>query len=109
MKTGVGRDRLAKAVIREQLHRILNSALFSRSERMRRFLRYTVEQTLRGQPASLKEYSIALNAYDKPPAFDPRLDPIIRVEASRLRAKLSEYYEAEGHFDPVVIRYPKKL
>jgi tetratricopeptide (TPR) repeat protein len=108
MKTGVGTDRLAKAVIRKQLRRILNSTPFSRSERMRRFLRYTVEQTLHGQLASLKEYSIALNSYDKPATFDPRLDPIIRVEANRLRTKLREYYETEGRFDPVVISLPKK-
>jgi tetratricopeptide (TPR) repeat protein len=75
---------------------------------MRRFLQYTVEQMLNGRAALLKEYSIALNVYDKGPDFDPRLDPIIRVEASRLRSKLREYYETEGQGDTVLISLPKR-
>jgi tetratricopeptide (TPR) repeat protein len=95
-------------VVREQLQKILESTPFARAERMKRFLQYTVDQTLRGQASSLKEYSIALKVYDKTPDFDPRLDPIIRVEASRLRAKLREYYETEGQGDAVLISLPKR-
>jgi serine/threonine-protein kinase len=75
---------------------------------MRRFLHYTVEEALAGKASTLKEYSIALNVYDKPHSFDPRLDPIIRVEANRVRTKLREYYDTEGDRDPVVISLPKR-
>jgi tetratricopeptide (TPR) repeat protein len=75
---------------------------------MKRFLQYTVEEVLAGQASGLKEYSIALKVYDKAADFDPRIDPIIRVEASRLRTKLREYYETEGQADPILITLPKR-
>jgi tetratricopeptide (TPR) repeat protein len=74
---------------------------------MQRFLQYTVGETLAGRGHALKEYSVALNVYDKPATFDPRFDSIIRVEASRLRAKLKRYYEAEGQSDQVQVSFPR--
>ena len=74
---------------------------------MKRFLQFAVEQTLLGDATGVKEYAVALAVYDKPESFDPRTDPIVRVEASRLRAKLREYYEDEGRDDPVVISIRK--
>ena len=100
-------DVLSPANIRKQLERILASKGFVRSERMKRFLRYAVEQQLAGDTPGVKEYSIALVVYDKPESFDPRIDPIVRVEANRLRAKLREYYEDEGKDDPVIISIRK--
>jgi serine/threonine-protein kinase len=90
------------------LKRILASDVFVRSERMKRFLNFTVEQTLLGKTDSLKEYSIALAAFDKLESFDPRVDPIVRVEAGRLRSKLREYYESEGRGDDLVITFRKR-
>lgn len=81
---------------------MLASKGFARSERMKRFLRFAVEQALSEAP-TVKEYAVATAVYDRPTSFDPRVDPIVRVEASRLRAKLREYYEEEGAEDPVVI------
>ncbi|MBK9166197.1 MAG: tetratricopeptide repeat protein [Bryobacterales bacterium] len=76
---------------------------------MKRFLRYVVEQALEGRHDELKEYSIALSAFDKPASFDSRLDPIVRVEAGRLRAKLREYYEsASGQNEEIRIHIPKR-
>ncbi|MGH9657889.1 MAG: tetratricopeptide repeat protein, partial [Bryobacteraceae bacterium] len=93
--------------IRSQLDRILAHPSFSGSERLSRFLRFAVERTLAGQGEDLKEYPIATEVYGRPADFDPRTDSIVRVEASRLRTKLRDYYEVSGREDPVVIRLPK--
>jgi len=101
--------RLAPALdraVRTALERILSSKTFSRSLRMRRFLRYTVEQVLEGKSDQLKEYAVAVEVFDRAPTFDARLDPIVRVEARRLRDKLRQYYQTEGRFDDVEIEYP---
>jgi tetratricopeptide (TPR) repeat protein len=100
-------ERLARPIIEEQVQKILRSAGFARCARMQRFLEYTVQETLSGRGHSLKEYSVALNVYDKPSSFDPRFDSIIRVEANRLRAKLKKYYETEGHSDAVQVSFPR--
>jgi len=94
--------------IRRQANAIINSSPFARSIRMKRFLRFIVQQTLKGRTGSLKEYSIAVEVYDKSESFDARLDPIVRVEAGRLRAKLREYYDQEGCRDSVHITLPKR-
>ncbi|MCL4851903.1 MAG: hypothetical protein KJZ78_11050 [Bryobacteraceae bacterium] len=96
------------AMIKRQVERILASDVFIRSERMSRFLRFTVDQVINGSGESLKEYLIGLAVYDKPETLDPRFNPIVRVEAGRLRSKLREYYEHEGRHDPVLINYPKR-
>ncbi len=98
----------APDAVRAQLEKILLSNIFARSQRISRFLRFTVEQTLLGRGGSLKEYLIATEVYDKPDTMDPRFDPIVRVEAGRLRSKLREYYEAEGRDDAVVISFRKR-
>ncbi|HEX5000792.1 MAG TPA: tetratricopeptide repeat protein [Terriglobia bacterium] len=100
-------DRLTAEAVEEQVQKILRSAGFARCVRMRRFLEYTVHETLSGRGGLLKEYSIALNVYDKPPSFDPRFDSIIRVEAGRLRAKLRKYYETDGREDAVRVFFPR--
>ena len=74
---------------------------------MCRFLRLSVEYSLDNRAAELKEYLIATEAFDRKPSFDPRLDPIVRVEARRLRSKLVKYYEGEGRADEIVIDLPK--
>ena len=91
---------------REQLAKILSSKAFAPSGRMSRFLRFTVEQALEGKAEDLKEYRLGLEVFDKDASFDPRIDPIVRVEARRLRAKLKRYYETEGKDDPVQVEFP---
>jgi len=93
--------------IRLQLQRILAGDGFKRSERICRFLSYVVEQTLRGRGDELKESVLAVEVYDRPPDYNPKIDPIVRNDARRLRAKLREYYETEGSSDPVIIEIPK--
>jgi TolB-like protein len=92
---------------RQQLAKILESRVFKKSERMRRFLRYIVEMTLAGKQSEVAEYSLGLEVYDRNHEFDPRLNSIVRVDAARLRSKLREYYETEGKDDLVHIEIPK--
>src|ERR1700722_1060974 len=91
--------------IREELARLLDSPIFAQSDRLSRFLRFTVELTLAGGSASLKEYLIGTEVYDRKPPYHPNTDSIVRSEARRLRSKLKEYYEAAGDADPVFIYY----
>jgi TolB-like protein len=91
--------------VREHLEKILAHRLFFRSARMVRFLRFAVEHTLCGRADDLKEYVIGVEVFDRPGDYDPRVDPIVRVEARRLRAKLKAYYECDGAADPVIIEF----
>lgn len=83
-----------EAVLREHLDRILESPGFQNSDRLSRFLRFTVEAAIRGERDQIKEYLIGREVFDRGDEYDPRLDPIVRVEARRLRKKLDEYYAA---------------
>ena len=94
---------LTPAEINAGLQRVLESDGFRHSDRLRRFLRITVESTLAGQSGQLKEYTLGRDAFDRGPDYDPRTDSIVRVEAQRLRRKLREYYETAGRLDPVRI------
>ena len=93
--------------IREQLVRILNSGPFHQSQRRQRFLEYLVNETLAGRGERLKAYNVALEVFDRPETFDPVTDPLVRIEAARLREKLREYYGTDGQGDPIRIDLPK--
>jgi serine/threonine-protein kinase len=93
--------------VRRQLERILNSPGFSRNERLSGFLRFVVEGHLDGKDDELKESVIAVEVFGRRPDFDSRLDPVVRTEAVRLRARLSEYYINEGKADALIIELPK--
>jgi TolB-like protein/tetratricopeptide (TPR) repeat protein len=93
--------------IQEELERILVSSTFQQADRLRRFLTCVVEETKAGRGSQLKEYVLGVQVFDKDTSFDPRTDPIVRVQARRLRARLARYYETEGHGDPVLIDLPK--
>ena len=90
-----------------QLERILNSEAFAGSERSRTLLRFLVEAAIEGRADSLKEYALGAEALGKGDSFDPRIDPIVRAEASRLRQRLERYYSVEGRSDSLVINLPK--
>lgn len=86
---------------------MLESTGFSRNERLSGFLRFVVEGHLDGKDLELKESVIAIEVFGRRPDFDSRLDPVVRTEAARLRARLSEYYIKEGKADALVIELPK--
>jgi len=96
---------LQHSAIRRQLEKITAHGLFARSDRMARFLRLAVDRALAGKEGELKEYLIGVEVFDRPHTYDPRVDPIVRVEARRLRSKLKTYYETDGRNDPIVIHF----
>jgi Tol biopolymer transport system component len=91
----------------EQLERILGSEIFRRSERSSALLRFVVERTLDGGADQLKEYTVGVEALGRGGSFDPRTDPVVRAEASRLRERLARYYDADGRSDPILLSLPK--
>lgn len=97
--------KIADEAIREELARMLESPIFAQSDRLARFLRFTVEATLAGKGETLKEYSIGTEVYDRKPPYHPSSDSIVRSEARRLRNKLRQYYESVGKDDPILIYY----
>lgn len=74
---------------------------------MRRFLDFTIGECLAGRADVLKEYVIGVEVFDRPVSHDPRIDPIVRVEARRLRGKLRAFYQADGAGDELLIEYPR--
>ena len=96
-----------KALVLATMQKIVASPMFAASPRQQRFLQYVVTHTLDGSTDRLKGYTIGLDVFDRGSDFDPNIDAIVRVEAARLRNKLREYYEADGHADDVVIDLPK--
>src|SRR5260370_17344938 len=90
-------------MVSAELRKMLQSQVFGRSRRLRRFLRFSVEQTLLQQTENLKEYSIGLEVFEKPESFDPRMDSIVRVVARRLRMMVDRYYETDGAADETLI------
>jgi hypothetical protein len=99
-------DEQAVAMIRAGLERVLASDAFRAAPQLSAFLAFVVERTIDGRGAELKGYTIAVEALGRPADFDPQADPIVRVEAGRLRRTLSQYYAGEGQSDPVRITMP---
>ena len=93
--------------IRAELLRVLASDEFRSSERRSRLLKFLVERALNGDTSHIKEYVVGVEVFDKPPDYDPRIDPAVRVEMSRVRTKLAEYYAGSGAASPLRIEFPK--
>jgi serine/threonine-protein kinase len=89
------------------LDRVLQSPGFADAGRLGPFLRFLVERTQAGEAAQLKESVVGVEVFGRPPGYDPRTDPIVRVEARRLRQRLAAYYAGPGASDPVRIELPK--
>ncbi|AWJ86816.1 hypothetical protein TSH58p_25605 (plasmid) [Azospirillum sp. TSH58] len=85
----------------------MTSDHFDASDRNRRFLRYVVEECLEGRAQQIKAYCIAVSVFNREPSFDPQSDPIVRLEAGRLRRSLDHYYLTAGRNDPIRIVVPK--
>src|SRR5205823_12525578 len=91
----------------DQLERILKNPPLVTSPSLSRFLRYIVEETLAGRSGAIREYTLGVHVFDRGEDFNPRLDPIVRVQARNLRARVAKYYETHGADDPIYIELPK--
>jgi Tol biopolymer transport system component len=94
-------------LVLEQLERMLGRQTFRSGARSATLLKFLVTETLAGRADRLKDYTLGAEGLGRGDGFDPRTDPIARVEASRLRSRLELYYVTEGAADPVVISLPK--
>ena len=104
---GTASASISKKATQQQLERILASATFQQVGRLKRFLDFIVRESIEGRGDELKEYVVGVQVFGKEPSFDPRTDPIVRVQARRLRARLDRYYRDEGQQDDLVIDLPK--
>ncbi|KFC61681.1 Adenylate cyclase [Devosia sp. LC5] len=95
------RDQIVSA-----LDHLLEWPEIARSPQLARFASYIVERTLNGEQQAIKAYSIAVDVFGRPADFDPQVDPIVRVQARRLRALLDSYYQGPGATEPVRILLP---
>jgi adenylate cyclase len=90
-----------------ELERIFASADFDGSPRSRAFLRFIVEETHAGRQEDLTQTAIATRVFGRRDDFDPTIDPIVRIQAGRLRRSLERYYLLTGAQDPVRIELPR--
>ena len=95
------------AEVRAAVDRLVAGDIFRRSTQLAAFLRFVVETTLRGESDRIKGYTIATEALGRGEDFDPEADPIVRVEAGRLRRALEHYYAEPGATDDVIIELPR--
>jgi hypothetical protein len=95
------------ADIHAALERVCASKSFGASPKLTSFLRFAVVVTLSGHGNRLKGYTVGVEALGRAESFNPQIDPIVRVEAIRLRAALARYYSGAGADDPVVIEMPR--
>ncbi|MCK7610680.1 hypothetical protein [Roseibium sediminicola] len=94
-------------MVQSALVTALQSREFQSAPQLRAFLGFVVRATLNNEQEKLKGYTIAVEALGRPEDFNPVTDPIVRVEAARLRRRLEKYYSGSGAGDPVRIVIPK--
>jgi adenylate cyclase len=103
---GSDSDAPTRGEIEVALERILASRSFSAAPRQQALLRHIVVETIEGRGDRLKEFSIAVDVFGRSSTFDPRLDSIVRVQASRLRTQLAEFFGGEGAAEALRIEVP---
>ena len=95
------------AAVREQMARILNSLEFKATDAQRAFLEYVVGRTLAGQADEIKGYTVATEVFGRREDFDQATDPVVSIQANKLRRALERYYLVAGQNDPIRIDIPK--
>jgi adenylate cyclase len=95
------------SIVKAQMERILNSPEFKATDAQRAFLRYVVEKTLAGHADAIKGYTVATEVFGRHEDFDQATDPIVSIQANKLRRALERYYLVGGQNDPVRIEIPK--
>ncbi|MFC5755651.1 hypothetical protein [Rhizobium sp. GCM10022189] len=91
---------------RAELERLLSDPRLRCTDPQRRFLRFVSEELFRGRHAELTPHAIAVRIFNRTPSFDPATDPIVRIEAARLRMSLSRFYELHGRSHEIQIDLP---
>lgn len=91
---------------RAELQAVLRSPAFARSPALSHLLSYLCEKTFAGETDQIKEYSVAVDVFDREESFDQDTDSIVRVQANRLRKRLSEYYTGDGAGHAIHITIP---
>ena len=99
--------RAERTRVRKGLDRIVASVDFDASRRSQEFLRFIVQETLAGRGDELTQSAIATRVFDRRDDFDPVVDPIVRIQAGRLRRSLERYYLLSGKHDTVRIELPR--
>src|SRR5262249_62194437 len=92
--------------VRAEVERMAMSDVFRTSPQLVSFLRFVVEAVLSGRSDRIKGYTIAVEVLRRDAKFDPRIDPIVRVEAGRLRRTIDRYYPGPGADRPGVLHLP---
>lgn len=105
--SGIATDVLIDKQMLTQVERILRSQTLLGSATLKRLLRFLAEKSASGDADQLKEYTIAVDALEKPSSYDPRHDSAVRIQIGRLRQKLAEYYRTEGKDDLLIVDLPK--
>ena len=98
---------LDKQAIQSQLERVTSSPEFDTSQRSLDFLRFIVTKSLEGRGQEISQHSIAGSVFGRGDNFDPTVDPIVRMQAGRVRRSLEHYYLTDGINDPILIGLPK--
>jgi|HubBroStandDraft_1064217.scaffolds.fasta_scaffold04280_5 hypothetical protein len=99
-------DGPAAEEIRAAVEHIVLSSPFRRSPQLVAFLRFVVETALGGKTEYIKSYTIGVEALGRGESFDPQVDPIVRVEAARIRRALATYFAREGAGSPITVEIP---
>jgi hypothetical protein len=98
---------VSPALCHDQVQRIANSKTFHSAPTLQQLFRFLAAKALEEHPDEIKEYTIGVEALGRRPDFDPKTDPIVRVQVYRLRQKLKEYYDLEGSQDSIFVGIPK--
>jgi hypothetical protein len=117
-RIGVGATRMAlghPAVPNETLsderwllvQRIVASAAFQKSSRLRDLLTFITARTIEGRSSELTEQQIGIDLFHKPPQYSPLEDSTVRVHMRQLRLKLHEYFDEQGRNEPLILTIPK--
>jgi len=93
--------------VRKQLQRLLANTTFRATEAQRSFLSFVVEKTLAGETDEIKGYTVATRVFGRREDFDQSTDPIVSIQANKLRRALEHYYLTAGQQDPLRIGMPK--
>ncbi|CAN7635104.1 hypothetical protein LJR231_004856 [Phyllobacterium sp. LjRoot231] len=100
-------ERVTEREAKQELDRLLSDPQFHSTDRNRNFLRFVANEMFEGRAAAVKAYTIAVDVFGRPCSFDPTTDPIVRIEATRLRASLAQYYETHAEEGSVRIELPR--